>query len=228
MTRDAGRHTCATPSFEPTIGRDLLALGPVRRPALLRQVFGVCVTSPAQIVSLQKLQGQLEERGALETIAHYLRLLEEAGGCPPEAWTSGRSAAGRPAEADHAQSRPAGRHAPQRDSAAGPRSGPLRRMGRERLPELCVECRATRRLLARGTLEIDGVLDGNWGRWAIEVTAGRVTSRELRGLGEFTRRFPEYRPLVVCEPGGQAAAERLGIAAMSWQDFLWAGPVKKR
>jgi len=64
--------------IEPAIGRDLLALGPVRRPALLRQVFGVCVTSPAQIVSLQKLQGQLEERGALETIAHYLRLLEDA------------------------------------------------------------------------------------------------------------------------------------------------------
>jgi hypothetical protein len=75
-------------------------------------------------------------------------------------------------------------------------------------------------------LEIDGVLDGTWGRWAIEVTAGRVTSRELRGLGEFTRRFPEYRPLVVCRPGEQAAAERLGIAAMTWQDFLWGGPVK--
>ena len=28
-------------------------------------------------------------------------------------------------------------------------------------------------------LEVDGVLDGSWGRWAIEVTIGRVTSREL-------------------------------------------------
>jgi integrase len=66
-----------------------------------------------------------------------------------------------------------------------------------------------------------------WGRWAIEVTTGRVTARELRGLGEFTRRFPEYRPLVICEPGEQGAAERLGIAAMSWQDFLWQGPAVK-
>lgn len=29
--------------LEPAIGRDLLALGPVRKPALLRQVFGACV-----------------------------------------------------------------------------------------------------------------------------------------------------------------------------------------
>src|SRR5205814_5623234 len=63
---------------EPAIGRDILALAPVRRPALLRQVFGVCTVSPAQIVSLQKIQGQLQDSGALETIAHYLDLLEEA------------------------------------------------------------------------------------------------------------------------------------------------------
>ena len=41
-------------------------------PALLRQVFGVAASSPAQIVSLQKIQGQLQDPGALETIAHYL------------------------------------------------------------------------------------------------------------------------------------------------------------
>lgn len=63
---------------EPAIGRDLLALAPIRRPALLRQVFGACASSPAQIVSLQKMQGQLHDSGALETIAHYLQLLEEA------------------------------------------------------------------------------------------------------------------------------------------------------
>jgi predicted AAA+ superfamily ATPase len=63
---------------EPAIGRDLLALAAIRKPALLRQVFAVCASSPAQIVSLQKIQGQLQDAGALETIAHYLELLEEA------------------------------------------------------------------------------------------------------------------------------------------------------
>src|SRR5262249_7556111 len=64
--------------LEPAIGRDMMALATVRRPALLRQVFGVAASSPAQIVSLQKIQGQLQDAGALETIAHYLALLEEA------------------------------------------------------------------------------------------------------------------------------------------------------
>jgi uncharacterized protein len=56
--------------IEPAIGRDVLALGAVRRPALLRQVFAIAAGSPAQIMSLQKLQGQLQDSGALETVAH--------------------------------------------------------------------------------------------------------------------------------------------------------------
>lgn len=40
--------------LEPAIGRDILALAAVRRPALLRQVFGVAASSPAQVVSLKK------------------------------------------------------------------------------------------------------------------------------------------------------------------------------
>ena len=55
---------------EPAIGRDILALANVRKPALLRQVFGIAVSSPAQIVSLQKIQGQLQDKGALETVQH--------------------------------------------------------------------------------------------------------------------------------------------------------------
>jgi hypothetical protein len=64
--------------IEPAIGRDVLAMGAVRRPALLRQVFAIAAGSPAQIVSLQKMQGQLQDSGALETVAHYLALLQDA------------------------------------------------------------------------------------------------------------------------------------------------------
>ena len=216
--------------IEPAIGRDLLALGPVRRPALLRQVFGVCVTSPAQIVSLQKLQGQLEERGALETIAHYLHLLEDAflvAALPKHGRRAARQRAAPPKLITLNQALLAATHP---DRIPEPDREPARFGAWIENACLSYAWNAEQRVAywREEPLEIDGVLDGNWGRWAIEVTAGRVTSRELRGLGEFTRRFPEYRPLVVCEPGEQGAAERLGIAAMSWQDFLWSGPVKKR
>jgi predicted AAA+ superfamily ATPase len=60
------------------MGRDIVALAQVRRPALLCQVFAIAAASPAEIISLEKIQGQLQDPGALETIAHYLGLLEEA------------------------------------------------------------------------------------------------------------------------------------------------------
>ncbi len=60
---------------EPAIGRDILQLHPVDNPALLRQVFSICVGHPAQIVSLNKLQGMLQDRGALATLQTYLQLL---------------------------------------------------------------------------------------------------------------------------------------------------------
>jgi hypothetical protein len=41
-------------------------------------VFAVAAGFPAQVVSLQKLQGQLQDPGALETVAHYLALLHDA------------------------------------------------------------------------------------------------------------------------------------------------------
>jgi predicted AAA+ superfamily ATPase len=64
--------------MEPAIGRDLLQLHPVDQPALLRQIMGVAASLPCQVVSLQKLQGQLQGKGSLPTIQNYLRLLAEA------------------------------------------------------------------------------------------------------------------------------------------------------
>ena len=63
---------------EPAIGRDLLQLHPVDQPALLRQVFGLAVANPAQIVSLQKMVGQLQNKGTIPTIQHYLNLLNQS------------------------------------------------------------------------------------------------------------------------------------------------------
>lgn len=62
---------------EPAIGRDILQLHPVENPALLRQVFGVALSRPAQIVSINKMQGLLSDKGALATVQHYLQLLEK-------------------------------------------------------------------------------------------------------------------------------------------------------
>ncbi len=73
-------------------------------------------------------------------------------------------------------------------------------------------------------LGVDGVLEGSWGRWAVEVKTGRFEVRELAPLLEFTRRDPELRPLVLCDTDGRATTERAGVQALTWQQFLLGEP----
>jgi predicted AAA+ superfamily ATPase len=63
---------------EPAIGRDILQIHPIENPALLRHVFALALKLPAQIISLNKMQGQLQDKGAIATIQHYLNLLNSA------------------------------------------------------------------------------------------------------------------------------------------------------
>ena len=65
--------------IDPVIGRDLLSTATIRQPALLRQLFAVAAQNPCEIISLQRIQGVLLQRGALATLSNYLRLLEDAG-----------------------------------------------------------------------------------------------------------------------------------------------------
>jgi uncharacterized protein len=211
----------------PAIGRDLLALGPIRKPGLLRQVCGVALTSPAQVVSLAKIQGQLQDPGALETIAHYLSLLEDAFLVAHVSKFSVRSARRRAAppklvtlsNALLAVSDPAGPP----DAHADPA-----RLG------AWVENACLAHAWNAGQqvsywreepLEVDAIVDGSWGRWAIEVKTGGIDAARLRGLAEFARRFPRYRPLVVCDRAQLQAVERLGLPGRAWQEFLLDGPV---
>ncbi|HYC76668.1 MAG TPA: hypothetical protein VEI02_03470, partial [Planctomycetota bacterium] len=73
-------------------------------------------------------------------------------------------------------------------------------------------------------LEVDGVLEGSWGSWALEVKTGAIGSGDLKGLGEFVRRHPSYRALVACDDEARPVVERAGFEATSWRDFLLHGP----
>jgi predicted AAA+ superfamily ATPase len=211
---------------ETAIGRDILALAAVRKPALLRQVFGVCASSPSQIVSLQKLQGQLQDAGALETIASYLQLLEEAflvTAAPKHATRPARQRAAPPKLVTLNNALLA---------VMDPRGIPTRSTEPARFGTW-VENACLAHAWNTGhrvtywreePLEVDGVIDGPWGRWAIEVKTGAVSANDFRSLGEFTRRYPQYRPLVLCDPEGVPATDRAGLPAMRWSDFLLHGP----
>jgi predicted AAA+ superfamily ATPase len=65
--------------IETTISKDVLLMAPVQKPALLRRVFDLACVYSGQILSYQKMLGQLDDAGNTTTLAHYLDLLEGAG-----------------------------------------------------------------------------------------------------------------------------------------------------
>ncbi len=72
-------------------------------------------------------------------------------------------------------------------------------------------------------IEVDAVVEGTWGKWALEIKTGSFTAGELAGLFEFIKRVPSYRPLVVCDEKDTAVARRAGADSISWPQFLWSG-----
>ena len=183
---------------EPALGRDLLQLHPVENPALLRQVFGAAAALPAQIISVQKLQGSLQTAGSVPTIANYLRLLSEgflvsAIQKYTRSQLRARQSIPKLIVHDNALIRAFERPV---DRAISPD-----RLGRY------VENAVGARLIEAGwdvyywksrNLEVDFVAIGPDGQhWAIEVKNTRTSREELRGLFEFCKQFPDFEPCLV-------------------------------
>lgn len=64
--------------IETAISKDILLLNRVEKPALLRQLFVLACEYGGQILSYQKLLGQLVDAGNTTTLAHYQKLIESA------------------------------------------------------------------------------------------------------------------------------------------------------
>ncbi len=64
--------------IEPTLSRDVLQLARIDKPALLRRLFVLGCQYSGQILSYQKMIGQLQDAGNTTTLAHYLTLLNGA------------------------------------------------------------------------------------------------------------------------------------------------------
>lgn len=201
--------------INPALDRDLPALAPIRQPALLRQVFAAAALHPCQVLSLQHIQARLLDRGSLTTIALYLRLLGDAGLVAPLPRFSARRARQRAAPPrlvvlDNAII-----------SALHPRGAPDRAREPERhntwVANACLAhaVNSGQRVSywREEPFEVDAVIEGEWGRWAVLVRTAPHTERDHRGLDEFVSRHPDYRPLV--------------ITADTWRQFLVSGPPRE-
>ncbi len=63
---------------EPNIERDIIAMTRVEKPALLKRLFELGTFYSGQILSYEKMLGQLKDRGNTATLARYLDLLSNA------------------------------------------------------------------------------------------------------------------------------------------------------
>jgi predicted AAA+ superfamily ATPase len=65
--------------IETTISRDVLLLTRVDKPALMRGLFDLGCAYSGQMLSFNKMLGQLQDAGNTTTLAHYLNLLAGSG-----------------------------------------------------------------------------------------------------------------------------------------------------
>ena len=211
--------------IDPAIGRDILMMENVRKPALLRQTFAICIGHPAQIVSLQKISGQLLEKGSMQSVAHYLNLLEEAGLIAAVSKYSEkpiriRSSPPKLIVLNQAMLSSMENINPPAQDAEPDRFG--RWVENACLAHAWNAGQAIYYWRAE-PLEVDMIIKGTWGAWAVEIKTGNYSLNELKGLLEFCRLYKKFKPLLLCDAGKESIATQAGIKAISWKKYLWDG-----
>ena len=202
---------------EPALGRDLLQLHPVASPALLRQIFGAAVALPAQVISLHKLQGTLQDRSSLPTIQNYLHLLAQAflvTGVEKYSASLFRSRKSSPKLIVHDN---ALLHAFERPIAA--------RLGAERFGHYFENAVGARFIEAgwdtfywkHRSYEVDFVVIGPLNqRYAVEVKTSQTDIKELKGLFEFCKIYQDFEPRLMSLQNQEVE----GVANLSVEEVL--------
>ncbi len=209
--------------IHPNIEKDILQMTRVDKPALLKNLFELGCHYSGQLISYNKLVGQLQDAGNTITLAHYLNLLTQAGllvGLSKFAPQQHRQRASSPklnvlntalysalsgytfSEALHDRSH-WGRLV---ESAVGAH---LHNTGEE-------DCQL--HYWRESPHEVDFILSNQRKLLAIEVKSGAQFSTP-KGLQVFAEKYKKSYPLIVGE-GGVSLAEFLSHPAQHWLDSI--------
>lgn len=195
--------------IETVLARDVLQLQRITKPALLRQLFALAAAYPAQILSYNKMLGQLQDAGNTTTLAGYLRVLETAF------LTSGLSQFSRGTVRQRASSPKLilWNNALVNALSLASHADALADGGWwGRLAENAVGAYLLNGLQGpdwsitywrEGALEVDFVVAHGRQIWALEVKSGR--SGKTSGLEAFRQRYHSAKPLLI--GGGGLALE---------------------
>lgn len=205
--------------IEPTLSRDVLQLARIDKPALLRRLFVLGCNYSGQILSYQKMVGQLQDAGNTTTLAHYLTLLNGAwmlAGLDKFAGDLARSRASSPKLLVLNTALLTAQHSFDYQSA--------RQDGEQwgRLVESAVGAYLYNDLPPNMTLnywrernaEVDFVIQHGTRLLAVEVKSGRNRGA-LGGLEAFAKHFPNVTKLVV-GTGGIPLEVFLATPVQTW------------
>ena len=186
---------------ESVLSRDILMMTRVDKPALLRRLFVLAAEYSGQILSYQKMIGQLQDAGNTTTLAHYLELLDQVFLIVGLKKYEGRKARLRSSSPKLQTHNNALMSALSRRSFAEVRSEPDT-WGRY------VESAVGSHLINQsriegfdlgywrdGNSEVDFVISFGNKVLGIEVKSGR--SGKLDGLKAFSKKFPKAKTMVV-------------------------------
>lgn len=183
---------------EPAIGRDIMQLQPVENPALFRQVFLLSTQLPAQIVSLNKLQGLLQDKGAMATIQHYLNLLGSAflvTGLQKYSPMGFRVKSSPPKIIVHDNALLKAFERPVNQKIINPKLGFY---FENIIGARFIEAKWEVFYWKDKSNEVDFIVHGPSGeKWAIEVKSSMTTRKELNGLDKFCQSYPDYKPFLI-------------------------------
>lgn len=188
---------------EPTVARDILSLADVRRPALLRRLFELACVYCAEILSYNKMLGQLQDAGNVTTVAHYLNLLGEAGMVRGLQKYGGE--ARRRSSSPKLQPLATGLVTASSGISLNSWAEPGEHRGR--LVECAVGAHLCNWAFSSGRQdifywrdrnhEVDFVVPFDGRLFAIEVKSGQTRQRGLPGIERFMQRYPSAAPLLV-------------------------------
>lgn len=205
--------------IETVLARDILQMQRITKPTLLRHLFALAATHPAQIFSYNKMLSQLQDAGNTTTLAHYLKLLESAfliSGLEQFSLGKIRQKGSSP------KLIPWNNALVNALSVKSYEETILDRPWWGRLVENVVgthllatlpEFRSSLSYWREGDYEVDFVVTYGETIWGVEVKSGR--SGKLSGLERFRKRYPRARTLLIGDTG--VPLERfLAEPAESW------------
>lgn len=203
--------------IETSISRDILMLTRIDKPALLKQLFELGVHYSGQILSYNKILGQLQDAGNSTTLSHYLSLLDTAGllcGLSKFAFTDLRKRASSPKFQVYNN---ALKSALNRDTV-DTISSDFSLWGRmvesvvgTHLVNQSIKHNYTVHYWREGNYEVDFILESKGKVVAIEVKSNQ--SKNKIGLDAFQQKFSPQKALVIDNRG------------FSWQQLLKTNPL---